>query len=1670
MSLPPPAGAHPDLSVSPLSWVKREIDVSIGIVRENLPLSTGRAGSAQALATCVTHLSQVRGALQMLGFDGVTRFCELLERVVKGFHNDGAVAHKTAIAVVDRSVFALSQFLDELSESGLNVPLRLFPVYKELGELQGRHDLTERDLFFPDTRPAVPAHPAPRELYGEELARFVGVNRALYQRGLLGWLKASSNRDGLNAMHRAMDGLRQVAAQLPGTQPLWWTATAFIEALTQTKPAWTAQFKPLVSRIDRYIRDWMEGRWPDPEPLHRDLLYALARAEPVTKRIREVKALYQLDSLLPEYALDGTLEFDLPKLQPVLDDMKERLTALEDSWARYTSGEPHTLTVFRERAVAFKAIPKDLGAYHICNLLDVVVLIAAKLPDPYPPQRETLMLEMSAAFLLIERMLDTFTSLPADIGQQVSVMVGWLLDAMRPRGKDRQAPPALRDDITQRTNLRLLHAQVAREIISNLQQTEQIIDAVSRAPSKPANLASAQAFIAQVRGALDILRLHRANEVLSLCDELIKRCTRADHPGLAQDIEWLAEGLSCLGFYMDEMARGQSATEEVLDFFRERYERRPTLAVVAKVEQLLPVEPAPAPQVETAPPAAAPPSARAADSAVEAAQERAELLAVYVEEAQAVLAAIEESLARLQAAPDDVDALTVIRRGFHTLKGSGRMVGLTDLGELAWEIEQTMNRWLREIMPATPGLIELITQGRQLFAASVDELGRNAPLTLEHRDGVMALARRLASGVEPAMVAAPEATQPPGEVVFGSVRLSTTLFDIYRKEATTHLATLASEFAAWRGGQAPAISHEFIRAAHTLSSSSRTTGLTVIAEFAYALEQWLQHLTGLPGRPASAAIDATGAAIAALERMVKDVEAKRVPQRAAAEITALQSLLAESQARSVVVPMQPIALPAELRAREPAAEYPSVTTALPAATPRVTPVVDDDLDAQLLPTFLDEAGELLPQIGSDLRAWRAEPNEVRLARSLARALHTLKGSARIAGAIRLGELAHAMESRLAGAIESRNPQPALFEAIESDMDRLSESIDRLRAAFAPPTPESAAAAAIETEHLQLTSSLRIDADRVDRMVNEAGEVSIARTRIEGEMTTLKQSLLELTDSVARLRAQVRETQIQADSRMQSRMSELAEEDRQFDPLEFDRYTRPQELARMMVESLHDISLVQQTLLANLKETEAALVQQARVARDLQNELLQLRSVPFSALAERLYRTVRQTAKELGKHATLEIRGGDIEIDRGVLQRMGAPVEHMLRNAIAHGIESPQERVAAGKAESGQLAIHVRQESSEIAVELADDGAGLNFNAIRLEAIRKGLLAPSEEIAEAALGRMIFAPGFSTARDVTETAGRGVGMDVVRMEVAALGGRVDVASQTGRGTTFSLYLPQSLAVAQAVVVRAGGQTYAIPSPLVEQVQTLKPDQLSTLYRNGVLEWEDASYRFLYLPLLLGQSGQVADIKPYNSVLLLKSGANRIAVHVDELVRNQEIVNKNAGPQLARVSGISGATVLGNGQVVLIINPVQLALRANLSSVQASVTPTRMIADEAPAPLVMVVDDSLTVRQFSGRLLKRAGYQVATAKDGVDALQQMQETLPDLMLLDIEMPRMDGFELTKIMRGDPRLAAIPIIIVTSRTADKHRAHALELGANGFFGKPYAEDELLRSVAELLVTANR
>ncbi|NYE61829.1 chemosensory pili system protein ChpA (sensor histidine kinase/response regulator) [Duganella sp. 1224] len=774
-------------------------------------------------------------------------------------------------------------------------------------------------------------------------------------------------------------------------------------------------------------------------------------------------------------------------------------------------------------------------------------------------------------------------------------------------------------------------------------------------------------------------------------------------------------------------------------------------------------------------------------------------------------------------------------------------------------------------------------------------------------------------------------------------------------------------------------------------------------------------------------------------------------------------------------------------AEEPALPAPDAEIiALPPAEPGILaatpPIFHDDLDADLLPVFLEEGADLLPQVGEALRTWQHHPADTAQAQSLLRLLHTVKGSARMAGAMRLGQHCHDIETHIENMVHAGSATPQAFDELLAHYDHalllfeqlqhpqalqagLADNVAKLADdAPANRTVEQPAGAADtpaaplpdETQVGVKSPLVRVRADILDRLVNQAGEVSISRSRLENEVDTLRASLADFSDNLARLRRQLREVEMQAESQIASRMA--ISSDREFDPLEFDRFTRLQELTRMMAESVNDVASFHESLTRSVDNAHGDLTQQARLTRDLQRDLMRVRMVPFASISERLFRVARQSAKDVDKRVNLDIRGGGVELDRSVLERMAAPFEHLLRNAIAHGVESRAGRAAAGKNETGELLVQVAQEGNEIVIAFSDDGGGLDLARIKAKAIAIGLLAEEDAASDAQIADLIFEPGFSTADTLTELSGRGVGMDVVQSEAQALGGRVDLFSEPGKGTRFTIRLPLTLAVTQVVLLAAGGKTYALPAILVEQVLQMKDAALAEARDNGMQ----------YLPTLLGDPAQ-PPAQRSSPVMMLKNGNERLALQVDEVLGNREVVIKNIGPQLSRMVGIAGATVLGTGDIVLILNPVALAQHLahhpESRPQYAQAAADSPAAQPAPGRTIMVVDDSLTVRRVTQRLLEREGYRVLLAKDGVDALEQLREAPPDLMLVDIEMPRMDGFDLTRNVRGDERTRGIPIIMITSRSADKHRNLALELGVNAYFGKPYQEAVLLEAISGLI-----
>ena len=987
-------------------------------------------------------------------------------------------------------------------------------------------------------------------------------------------------------------------------------------------------------------------------------------------------------------------------------------------------------------------------------------------------------------------------------------------------------------------------------------------------------------------------------------------------------------------------------------------------------------------------------------------------------------------------------------------------------------------------------------------------------------------------------IALPDEPEEELVKVIGPLRIGIPLYNVYLNEADEWSRRLQMDLTEWALELYKPVPESAVAMAHSLAGSSATVGFQALSEMARTLEHALQHVQLQATHGTTAQAQVFGEAAEEIRRLLHQFAAGFLKAPSTDLREALQRILDTDEPATAIPAFtdslaSPVDEPARAEQAQPQPQPPEVAAPLSAAAPvlavaaasafvapAVVNQVDDDIDAvdvidpDLFPIFEEEAIELLPVLGGALRQWVTHPDNMGARQEALRALHTLKGSSRLAGAMRLGELAHRLESAVE-QIDTHGAQAAQLEPLLGGFDVLQTTFDNLsagaeeapvevlptaaQATLVPEAPavEPAPAAALQPlpalrpldavapvvslAPLRAASnqSVRVRAALLDRLVNQVGEVMITRSRLDVRLDQMRGALGDLTGNLDRLRQQLRDIEVQSESQMQSRLALAKDSDAAFDPLEFDRFTRVQELTRMMAESVNDVATVQRSLQRTLEGTEDDLIAQGRQARELQRDLLRTRMVEFEGISERLYAVVRQSSKESGKQVALDITGGSIEMDRGVLDRMTPAFEHLLRNAIVHGIETPEHRAALGKPAAGRITISLQQEGNDVSVQVRDDGRGLDLAAIRDKAVSSGLLQSDGFLSESEAAALIFRPGFTTAELVTELAGRGIGMDVVRAEVQALGGRIETSSGVGQGTAFTLVLPLTTAVTQVVMMRVGGLSIGVPASLVEIVRRTSSDDLDRAYASGAFLAGEESLPFFWLGALLqsssGSSESPAKTRP---VVVLRSAAQRLAVHVDEVLGNQEVVVKNLGPQLSRLPGLAGMSVLASGAVVLIYNPVALAtvygdqVRQAVQAQQQAAVAATLVAPQgtAPAavlpgvqqvPLVLVVDDSITVRRVTQRLLQREGYRVALAADGLQALERLQEERPAVVLSDIEMPRMDGFDLARNIRADAALAGLPIIMITSRIAAKHREHAIDLGVNHYLGKPYSEEELLSLV---------
>jgi chemosensory pili system protein ChpA (sensor histidine kinase/response regulator) len=1781
-----------ELATQTLQIVTREIGVALADARSALESHVEQpAGNAPLLDRCANELHQVQGALRVLEIYGAALLAEEMEQVARYLLATLADRKNQAesLDALMRAMVQLPGYLERVIAGGRDLALVLLPLLNDLRAVRGSALLSEGTLLLlnlKSDRQAQPTAPAPGEP-PLSVAQWARRLRARFQTGLVGWIRGERREQNLDILSAVATRLEQVATQQSVFQ-LWWVTGALLEALRENGVEGSVSVKRLLGLADRELKRLFEegenryAQYPPIELLN-NLLYYIARATSAGPRVAAVRASFRLAELLP---LDDSVE-----------EERESLSAPSVKLM-------HTVAA---------AIREDLG--RVKDVLDLFVRRAGGQVEELTPQIELLrkigdtlgvlgLGELRAQVQEATRALEGMVGGRQAADQGALVQVAAMLIKVEDHLEEqlvglilpKQALPKEGEEADQ--DFQQVQAAVLRECVVNLARVKESIAQNVSGTLDAAGFDTWPELMRGIKAGLLMLGKTRAVEAVEAVSQHLKRVMRPGGSVLSPEyLDRLADAIVSIEYYIETLQAGRTDPWYMLDNAQTCLD---TLA--REPEPVVPTVPALgaasyARTVRIGPPLT--PTARALSEAetettgrvpavppvlvpATAAKPEApdpDLLRLFIEEAFEELARIEREFPVWDHNPLESDALLTMRRSFHTLKGSGRMVGARDLGEFAWSIENLLNRLLEGTMQRSLPILETLRDAVKLLPSLVRDLqeghpGRTDATAISARAYALAAGREgmlvLGAEPEPAAPAPYVATQVllPSQLPQPEAVPDAALREIYSRETASHVATIRQWLAREQPHMAPhVLTEEAFRASHTLAGSSKMAEVRHGIRLAEPLNHWLRK-----SFDSGIGLDDSGLILleecmAAMESVaghldegtgyftVHDTLRARI---ARAELE-LERRIAEAAVQSersgvhVTVSSPPPA---------PISLSPSAPAAIEAAP---------DFDPEVAAIFCEEATELLEAAETALQQWNADPASAAHVDALKRPLHTLKGGARMAGISAMGNLSHELESLIIQiGLGTAAGDERARDVVQQTLDELSRMrelvaagrsvapaialIERLHAAargmslppivttLAPPaavmahppmdtavvsapvaaadpsplpellstwTPNPVIAdpvaswpapepVAFVSEPLASTQTAevpmlpaaaeallpppavppgrepivsaergemaRVSADLLDQLLNNAGEVSIARARIEQQVGAVEFNLGELSRTVTRLKEQLRKLELETETQILNRHANEGGHRADFDPLELDRYSAIQQFSRALAESVSDVASLQQLLDSLLTEAQNLLQQQGRTVTELQNGLMRTRMVPFQRHVQRLARIVRQAAADSGKQADLIIEGATGELDRQVLERMLPPFEHMLRNAVVHGIETPSERRARGKNETGQIRLNLKREGAEVVVELRDDGAGMNLNAIRNKGLALGLIHADQALSDEDVMQLVLEPGFSTADSLTQQAGRGVGMDVVATEIKKLGGALYMESTPGSGTRFTIKLPFTLAISHALVVRIADEFYALPLPTVEGVVRLSREEVAGHLRSesASFSYGDQKYRLQPLAQFVGmEAGPPPDTDATIPVVLVRAGEHSTGLVADELLGSREIVVKPVGPQIASIRGISGATILSDGRVVIILD-IGALVRAEWRGRQA---PTVMRERDDQRTFVLVVDDSITVRRVTQRLLERNGMRVLTARDGMDAVAVLQEHTPDIILLDIEMPRMDGYEVAAHVRADARLREVPIIMITSRVGEKHRARAIELGVDDYLGKPYQESQLIDAIMPLV-----
>ena len=1954
-----------------LNWVKKELDLVLEDAQKAFNIYIDDTSELNKLQECIDQIHLIHGTLLMVELYGAAMLAEEIEELIKSMLNNEISANDEIYQLIMGAMLRLPDYLDGLISGNKDIPIVLLPVLNDLRAARNESLLSESLLFFPDVDSDNVEDIVVDAALNDELQSLAKRLRPHFQLGLLTWFKNEKPLSGLKRIQAVINELEKNSVEKK-VRRLWTVSSALLEALIHKGINSSITIKLLIGKIDRLNKELIDQgeaalEKSMPADVIKNLLYYIARSDSLGDRVSNIKDSYRLNELLPENNAENEASLNMggpniDLLQTVAQAIREDFTEVKDALEVFVHGDDQDRSKLESLPGLLAKIADTMGMLGLGAprqmILEQKVQVDKFVKGELDASDQEVM-DVASVLLNAEAKLNNFIARRSSKSEAVDES-GGEYDSGYQEVLSSVAREAL-SDFNQAKQLILLYAD-APEGDTNLDQVVQLFSTAGGAMfMEPLDILAP--LIRGISHYIETVLIKAQRHIPEQLDVVADAVTSIEYY-----LEAVIEGRKDL---KADLNFGRSAVEKLRDFAAEIdvdnidvKEKTPVVedessddliiddVSLSDVDDVdlsidessfqidepeedidesgfeidgleedidfgLDIE---EPVLEENPKTVAPAAVVAKPKPVSDREELAiigedtdeEIFEIFIEEALEVLAAINESLPVWKADNNNEEARSTVRRSYHTLKGSGRLIGAMMIGEFSWSIESMLNKVIDNSIVLTDEVFNVLYESVAVLPQLIEQMqGNDQPVAniydlMDHADAISRgetfsppveteVTEVVASDevsldsldvdglsevlddisidashdeeinlIEPLEVEESESDIEFGEsdfeisdeIEFDSSEIDTLtddedlidpdlsislveeddedefsfevtedevqieaalepeidfsedeivsdefalsdvpltleideeLFKIFSSEAEGHLNTIRHMLIVNQTDDTPVVANdELIRALHTLFGSARTAEVPAIASVSGIAEQYIK----VKQENNSPEVDSAG--IVALSELVATVTEVLNDLKQNKPLTINQSLVDTFD---------------HLHKEE---SKNSQNLSIGDAAPSEEELVSyGDIDDELVDIFLEEAEELVESAETSLLSWKEKKDDVESVNELKRILHTLKGGARMAELAPIGDLTHALETKIIETedIDPTSAMPAMQEALDTIVSMLAKVTDR--------TPIQSAASAIQAltqanvsnqietpvenditeldgdliEDVLLDSEIKIDnditeidlvvddleietdaetefsspdidedltdeieidifseeetidvesseldildeedylpvsapideaepeveietteivnapgsnifkldqsvlankkeetkekvvqelvrvkADLLNDLVNNAGEVNIYNSRFNQQLTDFGYNLTEFDQTVERLRDQLRNLEIETENQILSRHEkEGTHYDADFDPLEMDRYSTLQQLSRSLSESVSDLESIKDFFSNTVRESETLLQQQSRISTDLQESLMRTRMIKFNGLSSRLARIVRQTAREMGKNVEFEIIGDDLEVDRSILDRIVSPLEHLLRNAVAHGIETNEARAALGKTELGKVSVHVSKEAQDLVVNISDNGSGINVDAIRSSAIEKGMLASDSELNDHDIVQFILEPGFSTAKEVTQISGRGVGLDVVDSEIKQLSGTLDIQSKTNKGSQFIARLPMTLSINQALLVHLQEDVFAVPLNTIEGIVRLSGYELEMIYEKGTgyYEFGDDKYDVKYLGYLLkGKKPEYLEQAMPYPILLVKTGEMRVAVHVDSLVGRREIVVKPVGSQISTVKGVSGATILGDGHVVLILDMASLLRAKSAFQIESQAAVLKLEEEKSVSDTitVMVVDDSITIRKVTERILLRHGMEVILAKDGLDATAKLQERLPDIMLLDIEMPRMDGYEVATMVRNNDHMKDLPIIMITSRTGTKHKEKAMEIGVNRYLGKPYQEDELLENITTVL-----